>query len=59
MRNNHHHPLQAIECVDGRVLWANLHRLFWLSLVLVGLARLEARDAPQFRFGVRRVVAEL
>ncbi len=31
--NNHHHLLQASERVDGRVLWANLHLLFWLSLV--------------------------
>jgi uncharacterized membrane protein len=31
--NNHHHLLQATERVDGRVLWANLHLLFWLSLV--------------------------
>jgi uncharacterized membrane protein len=31
--NNHHHMLQAIKHVDGRVLWANLHLLFWLSLV--------------------------
>ena len=30
--SNHHHLLQAIEHVDGRVLWANLHLLFWLSL---------------------------
>ena len=30
--NNHHHLLQAIEHVDGRVLWANMHLLFWLSL---------------------------
>jgi len=30
--NNHHHLLQAISHVDGRVLWANLHLLFWLSL---------------------------
>ena len=30
--NNHHHLLQAIKHVDGRVLWANLHLLFWLSL---------------------------
>ncbi len=30
--NNHHHLLQAAERVDGRVLWANLHLLFWLSL---------------------------
>ncbi|HXF63644.1 MAG TPA: TMEM175 family protein [Caldilineaceae bacterium] len=31
--NNHHHLLQAIQYVDGRVLWANLHLLFWLSLI--------------------------
>src|SRR3989454_4032468 len=31
--NNHHHLLRAAEHVDGRVLWANLHLLFWLSLV--------------------------
>ena len=29
--NNHHHLLQAIEHVDGQVLWANMHLLFWLS----------------------------
>jgi uncharacterized membrane protein len=31
--NNHHHLLQAVKHVDGRVLWANLHLLFWLSLI--------------------------
>jgi uncharacterized membrane protein len=31
--NNHHHLLQAAQRVDGRVLWANLHLLFWLSLI--------------------------
>jgi uncharacterized membrane protein len=31
--NNHHHLLQAVSHVDGRVLWANLHLLFWLTLV--------------------------
>jgi len=31
--SNHHHLLQAAEHVNGRVLWANLHLLFWLSLV--------------------------
>lgn len=30
--NNHHHLLQAIKQVNGRILWANLHLLFWLSL---------------------------
>lgn len=31
--NNHHHLLQATARIDGRVLWANLFLLFWLSLV--------------------------
>jgi uncharacterized membrane protein len=30
--NNHHHMLQATERVNGVILWANLHLLFWLSL---------------------------
>jgi uncharacterized membrane protein len=36
--NNHHHLLQAAETVSGRVLWANMHLLFWLSLVPFGTA---------------------
>jgi uncharacterized membrane protein len=31
--NNHHHMLHMVDRVDGRILWANLHLLFWLSLV--------------------------
>lgn len=31
--SNHHHLLQVVEHVNGRVLWANLHLLFWLSLI--------------------------
>ncbi len=31
--NNHHHLLHATDHIDGRVLWANLHLLFWLSLI--------------------------
>ena len=31
--NNHHHMLHATHAVSGRILWANLHLLFWLSLV--------------------------
>ena len=31
--SNHHHLLHAAEHVNGRILWANLHLLFWLSLV--------------------------
>jgi uncharacterized membrane protein len=31
--NNHHHLLHAVDRVSGAILWANLHLLFWLSLV--------------------------
>ena len=31
--NNHHHLLHVTQHIDGRALWANLHLLFWLSLV--------------------------
>src|SRR5215469_12696199 len=31
--NNHHHMLHVTERIDGKVLWANLALLFWLSLV--------------------------
>jgi uncharacterized membrane protein len=31
--NNHHHLLQAVRQVNGRILWANQHLLFWLSLI--------------------------
>jgi uncharacterized membrane protein len=33
--NNHHHLLHGAESVNGAILWANLHLLFWLSLVPV------------------------
>jgi uncharacterized membrane protein len=36
--NNHHHMLKAADRIDGSVLWANLHLLFWLSLVPFGTA---------------------
>jgi uncharacterized membrane protein len=31
--NNHHHMLSVTHQVNGRILWANLHLLFWLSLI--------------------------
>src|ERR1700760_320582 len=36
--NNHHHMLHVVEEVSGGILWANLHLLFWLSLVPAGTA---------------------
>lgn len=31
--NNHHHMIYAVDRINGSVLWANLHLLFWLSLI--------------------------
>src|ERR1700751_2212432 len=31
--NNHHHLLHTVTRVDGLILWANLHLLFWLSII--------------------------
>jgi len=31
--NNHHHMLHATQHIDGSIMWANLHLLFWLSLI--------------------------
>ena len=31
--NNHHHLFQAVQRVDGKIMWANIHWLFWLSLM--------------------------
>jgi uncharacterized membrane protein len=31
--NNHHHLLKACRCVTGPIMWANIHLLFWLSLL--------------------------
>jgi len=36
--NNHHHMFHAADHVNGKVLWANLHLLFWLSLFPFGTA---------------------
>ncbi len=42
--NNHHHLLHATRKISGSVMWANLHLLFWLSLVPVATAW--AGDSP-------------
>lgn len=58
--NNHHHLLHAAERVNGRVLWANLHLLFWLSLAPFTTAWLgETRIAsgPVAMYGVMLLMA--
>ena len=58
--NNHHHLLQAAERVDGRVLWANIHLLFWLSLVpfvTAWMGENEFAEWPLALYGVVLVMA--
>jgi uncharacterized membrane protein len=52
--NNHHHLLRATRRIDGGVMWANLHLLFWLSLVPVVTAWVDAHPHslwPAFSYG--------
>ena len=53
--NNHHHMLHATRKVNGWVLWANLHLLFWLSLVPVAtgwLGEYPNESLPASLYGV-------
>jgi uncharacterized membrane protein len=58
--NNHHHLLHTAERVNGVVLWANLHLLFWLSLVpfVTGwTGENHFASIPTFAYGVVFVMA--
>jgi uncharacterized membrane protein len=60
--NNHHHLLQAAHHVDGRILWANLHLLFWLSLFPFGTAWMGENSfapIPVAAYGVVLVAAAI
>jgi uncharacterized membrane protein len=60
--NNHHHLLQAAKVIDARVLWGNLHLLFWLSLFPFGTAWVGQSDfapMPVAAYGVLLLVAAL
>ncbi len=60
--SNHHHLLQTAKAVDGRVLWANLHLLFWLSLFPFGTAWMGQHDfapIPVAAYGVLMLLAAL
>jgi len=53
--SNHHHLLQVVEHVNGRVLWANLHLLFWLSLtpfVTAWMGENHFAESPVALYGV-------
>ncbi len=58
--NNHHHMFHLVERVSGGVLWANLHLLFWLSLVPFVTAWMGANHysaVPTATYGVVMVLA--
>ncbi len=58
--NNHHHMLHATDRVDGAILWANLHLLFWLSLVPATTAWIGEHPAgagPMAAYGVVLLMA--
>jgi uncharacterized membrane protein len=60
--NNHHHMLQATQRVSGLMLWANLHLLFWLSLVPFTTAWLGENSlatAPAAAYGIVLLCAAL
>jgi uncharacterized membrane protein len=60
--NNHHHMLQAAERVNGLVLWANLHLLFWLSLIPFSTSWMGENDFarwPTFIYGVNLLACAL
>ncbi|NTU65282.1 MAG: DUF1211 domain-containing protein [Chloroflexi bacterium] len=42
--NNHHHLFQIVRQVNGRVLWANMHLLFWLSIIPFATAWMGEND---------------
>jgi uncharacterized membrane protein len=45
--NNHHHLMQVVKTIEGRTLWANMHLLFWLSLIPLGTAWLGEAGVEQ------------
>ena len=60
--NNHHHMLQVTETVTGAILWANLHLLFWLSLIPFVTGWMGENDfasVPTALYGVVMLVAAI
>ncbi len=60
--NNHHHMFQATQRISGAVLWANLHLLFWLSLLPVATSWLRSSQfaaVPAALYGCVLLVAAI
>src|SRR5689334_3290309 len=54
--NNHHHMLAAVSRVSGAALWANLHLLFWLSLIPFSTAWMSEHRFPEVPTAVYGIV---
>ena len=60
--NNHHHMFVTVERVNGRILWANLHLLFWLSLFPFTTAWMGESDfasVPAAAYGIVALLAAI
>ena len=60
--NNHHHMLHVTPSVNGAILWANLHLLFWLSLIpfVTGwLGENHAASWPTAMYGIVMILAAI
>jgi uncharacterized membrane protein len=60
--NNHHHMFQVIEYVSGGVLWANLHLLFWLSLLPFSTGWMDESgfaEIPTVVYGINLLLAAI
>ena len=60
--NNHHHMLHTTKTVDGAILWANLHLLFWLSLVpfvTAWMGENHFASVPMALYGIVMLMASL
>jgi uncharacterized membrane protein len=58
--NNHHHMFQVVDQVAGGVLWANLHLLFWLSLLPFSTAWMDEsgfEQVPTIVYGINLLLA--
>ena len=60
--NNHHHMLLLVDRINGKILWANLHLLFWLSLfpfVTGWMGENEFESLPTASYGVVALLAAI
>jgi uncharacterized membrane protein len=60
--NNHHHLLHTVNRVSGSILWANLHLLFWLSLIpfVTGwMGENNFASVPQALYGINLLMAAI